>query len=140
MERINMNRVILGGLLAGVVIDVSEFILNMYVVAAESAAAMKALGRPAEITTGQIVFFNVWCFIAGIAAVWLYAAIRPRFCPGPRTALLAGAIFWGICYVLGSAGYAAMGLFPTNLILIGWVWGLCEVLLGTYLGARIYKE
>ena len=140
MERINMNRVILGGLLAGLVIDVSEYILNMHVIGAQNVEAMKALGRSAEFTAGQIVFFNVWCFIAGVAAVWLYAAIRPRFGPGQRTALLAGAIFWGICYVMGSAGYAAMGLFPTNLILTGWAWGLCEVLVGTYLGARIYKE
>jgi len=140
MERINMKRVILGGLLAGLIIDISEFILNMHVLGEQHAEAMKALGRSAEVTTGQIVFFNAWCFIAGIAAVWLYAAIRPRFGPGPRTALLAGAIFWGLCYVLGSACYAAMGLFPTNLILIGWVWGLCEVLLGTFLGARIYNE
>ena len=34
---------------------------------------MQALGKPAELSTGAIVMFNVWGFLLGMAAVWLYA-------------------------------------------------------------------
>jgi len=45
--------------------------------------AMQALGKPAELST--IVIFKIWGFLLGIAAVWLYAAIRTRYRPGPNT-------------------------------------------------------
>ena len=36
-----------------------------------------------------------WAFVT----VWLYAAIRPRFGPGPKTAICAGLIVWGLSYL-----------------------------------------
>jgi hypothetical protein len=39
-----------------------------------------------------------------------------------------------------SVGFIAMGNFPTNLILIGTVWGLIEVPIATIAGAWLYKE
>jgi hypothetical protein len=38
--------------------------------------------------------FVLWGFLVGIFAVWLYAAIRPRYGDGPKTALCAGAVVW----------------------------------------------
>jgi hypothetical protein len=35
--------------------------------------------------------FNATGFLIGIFAIWLYAAIRPRHGPGPKTAVCAGA-------------------------------------------------
>ena len=43
--------------------------------------------------------FLAWGFLVGIFAVWLYAAIRPRYGAGPKTALCAGAAVWGIGYL-----------------------------------------
>jgi hypothetical protein len=36
----------------------------------------------------------LWGFVVGIAAIWLYAAIRPRYGPGAATALRAGFAVW----------------------------------------------
>ncbi len=36
----------------------------------------------------------LWGFVVAIAAIWLYAAIRPRYGPGPATALRAGFVVW----------------------------------------------
>jgi hypothetical protein len=76
----------------------------------------------------------------GIVAVWLYAAIRPRFGPGPRTAVIAALVAWVLGYLLSMIPPAVMGLFPMNLMVTGMVVGLVELLAGTQLGAYIYKE
>ena len=90
MDRINWNRVLLGGLLAGLIINASEFVLNGVVLQSDWNAAMKALNKPGDVTGGQIAGFNLWGFATGIIAVWLYAAIRPRYGAGPKTAAIAG--------------------------------------------------
>src|SRR5207249_3963498 len=46
--------------------------------------------------------FLAWGFLVGIFAVWLYAAIRPRYGAGPKTALCAGAAVWGLGYHEGT--------------------------------------
>jgi len=94
MGKINWNRVILGGLVAGLIINIFEFVLNGVILARDMEAAMTALGR--QVGGSALAMFTVWCFLVGIFAVWLYAAIRPRYGAGPKTALCAGAAVWGL--------------------------------------------
>ena len=139
MSSINWTRVILGGLLAGVVINVFESVLNGMVLAKDWEVAMAALGKP-PMGGGQVSVFIVWGFLVGIYAVWLYAAIRPRYGAGPKTALCAGAAVWGLGYLLASAGPIVLNLFPARMMVIGLVVGLVEILVGTLLGAWLYRE
>ena len=92
MGKINWVRVLLGGLLAGLVINIFEYVTNGILLAANWDAAMKALGR--QLSMSAIAVFIVGGFIGGIAAIWLYAAARPRFGPGPKTAVLTGFAYW----------------------------------------------
>ena len=103
MGKINLGRVILGGLVAGVIINVVEGVMNGVILQPQWSAAAKAIGRSATMSTKQIVAFNVWGFAAGIIAVWLYAAMRPRFGAGPRTAITAGAAVWLLAYAMANA-------------------------------------
>src|SRR6059036_2704431 len=100
MTHTNRLRVVLGGLLAGVVINVVEFITNGVILKDTWAQSMQSLGKPAEISAGAIVMFNIWGFLLGIAAIWLYAAIRPRYGAGPSTAVRAGLAAWGLAVFL----------------------------------------
>ncbi len=138
MNGINWSRVILGGLLAGLVINVSEFVLNGLILAKDMEAAMTALGR--EVGGEQFVMFVVWGFLMGIFAVWLYAAIRPRYGAGPKTALCAGSAVWVLGYLLAAVTPVALKLFPAWIMVIGLAVGLVEVVLATLLGAVIYRE
>jgi hypothetical protein len=74
--------------------------------------AMLALGRPAELSTGAIAIFNIWRFLLGVAAVWLYAAIRPRYGAGPNTAIRAGLVTWAVAVFLSNLGYYPLGPIP----------------------------
>jgi hypothetical protein len=105
---------------------------------------MAALGRP-PMSPSQIAVLVFWSFViwglfVGIFSIWLYAAIRPRYGAGLKTALRAAFVVWALGYVLGSAGPAAMNIFPLRLIFIGLAMGLVEVLVAIPLGAWLYRE
>jgi hypothetical protein len=86
------------------------------------------------------VIWNILGFLAGIAAVWLYAAIRPRFSPGAKTAVIAGIAVWFISRFLGALAEMNMGIYSQKLIMTGLVWGLVEIAIATVVGAWVYKE
>jgi len=61
--------------------------------------AMQALGKPAQLSGGAIVIFNIWGFLVGIATVWLYAAIPTALWCRTKTAIRAGLVTWVRCRV-----------------------------------------
>jgi hypothetical protein len=138
MGKINWTRVILGGLVAGVIINIFEYVLNGVVLAKDMEVAIRALGR--QMGGGALLMFTVWGFLVGIFAVWLYAAIRPRYGTGPKTAACAGAAVWGLGYLLASVTPIALHLFPRHVMAIGLAVGLVEVIAGTLAGAWLYRE
>src|SRR5688500_19871690 len=99
MGKINMQKVIVGGLVAGVVLNVIDTVLFGVVLKDDMAAAMTALNKPA-MSNAQIPWFVFLDFVAGVFLVWLYAAIRPRFGAGPGTAVKAGIAGWFVASLL----------------------------------------
>src|SRR3989442_9724785 len=89
MGKINGGRVVLGGLLAGLVLNVIDWVVYGKVLAADFNAALQALGK-GPMTGSMIIWFVIFDFLFGIFLVWVYAAIRPRFGARPRAAVLAG--------------------------------------------------
>lgn len=142
MGRINWGRVFLGGLLAGVVINIGEYLFHAVLFKNEVAEMMRAMGKdPAAVMSGNaIVIWNLMGFLAGIGAVWGYAAIRPRFGAGAKTAMIAGIAVWFFSRFLGAIGEMNMGMASQKMILTGLVWGLVELVIATVAGAWAYKE
>jgi hypothetical protein len=139
MGRINLGRVLIGGLLAGFIINISEFILNGVVLAEEMNAAMAALNRPA-IDPSMIVWFVILSFGFAFVLVWTYAAIRPRFGAGVKTAVCASALCWGLGYLYPNLFFYVMNLFPRDMIVLTSIWGLVEVVIAGVAGAWAYTE
>jgi hypothetical protein len=140
MNKINWSRVLLGGIVAGIVIDVFEGVSNGLILASQWNEAMTALNRSAAMSAKQIAAFDVWGLAAGIVMVAIYAAIRPRFGPGPKTGMLAGAIVWALAYAAGNAAMVFLHLFPLGLMLSATAIGLVETLVAGAAGAAVYKE
>jgi hypothetical protein len=142
MTSINWGRVLLGGLLAGLVMNVSEAALHGGMLGADSLALFRKYGGPDTPQPIYLISLIVMTFVLGIASVWLYAAIRPRFGPGAATAVCAGLAVWVMAHVWSGiylwAGFA--GLIPAKLALLPIAWGLVEAPLGTVAGAWLYKE
>ena len=139
MARINVGRVVLGGLLAGVVVNLGETVLNVVVVAQAMEEALAARNLPAVGGTA-IAGFVVEAFLLGIATVWLYTAIRPRFGAGVRTAVFAGLAVWFFSFFYSSVGWVLAGMFPAGVTTIGLLWGLPEIVLASIAGAWLYRE
>jgi hypothetical protein len=140
MGKINTSRVIFGGIVAGVIINVVEGVMNGVILQPQWSEAAKTIGRAGTISARQIAAFNVWGFAAGIIAIWLYAAMRPRFGVGPKTALKAGAAVWLLAYAMANAMMAFLHIFPVGLLVTVTAVGLVEVLGATMAGAYFYRE
>jgi hypothetical protein len=139
MSRINVGRVILGGLLAGLVVNVSETILNVVVVASSMEAALHERNLP-PLGIQPIIGFVVMAFLLGIATVWLYAAIRPRFGAGAGTAVIAGVAVWFFAYLYSGVGTTLMSFLPAGLMTLTLAWGSRRDVLGALAGAWVYRE
>lgn len=139
MASINTRGVVVGGLVAGLIINVSEYILNEPVLGAQMTDALTAHNLP-PVGGSAIAVFVILGFVLGLVLVWLYAAIRPRFGAGPQTAAIAGVVVWFLDYVCGAVGLGALGLFSVQPILIGLAWGLVELIVAALVGGRLYSE
>lgn len=141
MEKINIGRVILGGIVAGIVADVLGYVVDGMILAPQWTAGMTALGRPADLATSQLIGINLVGLALGIFAMWLYAAIRPRYGAGPRAAVCAGLAVWVAAVLLPNAVLmGALGLFPTGLTVMTTLGGIVEWVVATVAGAALYKE
>jgi len=140
MGRINFGRVILGGIVAGIVGDILGYVVDGFILAPQWAAGMKALGR-AEFSVSQNVGFNIVGLVYGILVVWLYAEFRSRYGAGPKTAICAGLAVWVAGVLLPNATVMwVAGLFPTNLAVMTTGAAIVEYAVAALAGAALYKE
>jgi hypothetical protein len=139
MSQINVTRVILGGIVAGLVVNVGEFLLNGVFLADYYAEMGGRLGLPA-MDTPVFVTFVILSLLLGTVAVWLYAAARPRLGPGVATAVKVGVAVWFCSYVMSAMGSWGVGLMDLRTVLLSVGWGLIEVPLATVAGAWAYQE
>jgi hypothetical protein len=138
MGRINTGRVILGGLLAGLIINVGETIASLlFARQAERVMADLGLTMPGG---AAVAIFVVVGFVMGIVLIWLYAAARPRFGPGPKTAVIVALVFWLIGYFLPLLGDQLMGILPLDMMIMASLWGVVEVCIASLAGGWLYKE
>lgn len=140
MSKINWSRVILGGIVAGIVIDLFEGVLNGVLLQKQWTDVMVGLGKSGAMSVKQIVAFDVWGLAAGVAVVWLYAAMRERFGAGPRTAMLAGLTVWFLADALAAAGPVFLHIYQVGLALEAVSFELVEMLVAGLAGAYLYKE
>jgi hypothetical protein len=139
MGKINLTKVIVGGLVAGLVLNVFDFLVYGVWLKNDMNAALTALNKPA-MSTNMIMWFVFLDFLFGIWLVWLYAAIRPRFGAGPKTAVYAGLAMWVLFGLLHNLSEAPMGLFPMRLSVITTVAALIEWPIAGVAGAKLYSE
>ncbi len=139
MAGINTAGVVKGGLAAGLVMNISETILNVPVIGAQMEAELAAHNLP-PVAGGAIAVFVVTCFIVGLLTVWLYAAARPRLGPGSKTAITIGIVVWALGYAWCGIGYGVLGINSWGLVTLTLVWTFVEMIVASWVGAYLYSE
>jgi hypothetical protein len=138
MGGINLGRVLAGGVVAGVVHNVGEAVLNTGVLAADREAFQKEFSLP-PVGGDFIMKATIFMFAVGIVNVFLYAPIRPRFGAGIKTAVIAGLLVWGLSFLYMSLFNMWLGLFAMGPTLLGVGWELVEAILASIAGAWVYR-
>jgi hypothetical protein len=141
MASINTGRVVVGGLVGGVVANACDMLWNMTVMKDDMTAMAQRFGMdPAAMQSMSAA--APWIaidFVFGILVVWTYAAMRPRFGPGPKTALIAGiTLYLAVTAVL--YGFTSMGMMTMGAFGRGSATALVTTILGSLAGAAVYKE
>jgi len=139
MNKINLGRVLLGGLVAGLVISIGNFLINRVLLRDAMNTEFSRL-HVAEPGTDFIAKAVVMTIILGIAIVYLYAAIRPRFGAGVKTAICAGLIAWFFVFLYTRVLLGMVLGMPVDLIVKGTLLGLIVYPIGAIAGAWLYKE
>ena len=139
MNKINFGRALLGGLVAGAILNIGEMLLNGKILATQMGEFFKRCGFPMPGNSFFVVAVVI-TFVLGIVIVLGYAAIRARFGPGPKTAIIAGLFAWFGVVVYGNVIGAALGMVPTSMVAIVLGWELVQYLLAALVGAALYKE
>jgi hypothetical protein len=137
MGRINWGRLLLCGVVTGVVWTVLSSISTVFV-AADFASAVP--GNRLFVPSGALVaFLFVVNLVEGIWAMWLYAAIRPRYGAGPKTAALAGLAWWVVSSLV-DATWGSFRFVPARALLGPMAASLPELIVAALAGAWLYKE
>jgi hypothetical protein len=139
---INTKKVLLGGVVAGVVMIAIDFVVNTFILGARMKAESDAFkpGMADQMMGPSMIATNIIMdFVLGIALVWTYAAIRPRFGPGLKTATYVAVLFWILAGIFLS-GYMHMGMMSTGLWWTFAVLGFVNFLLSAWAGAKVYSE
>lgn len=140
MGKINFGRVILGGIVAGLVADLLSYIFDGLLLAPGWAAANHALGKTA-FTSAQVLGFNLLGLVSGVLTIWLYAAAKPRLGSRYRTAVnIAFAVWMLACVIPNAAMMYVTALYPHPLVVFTTLGGLVEIFAGTFAGAMLYKD
>jgi hypothetical protein len=141
-SRINIPRVAMGGALAGIVHFAVTGVVNGLVLSAPLQDWLRGAGAllhpPAPATSMSL--WGLMSLTYGLVGVWTYAAMRPRFGAGPKTALLAGVSLWIVSKLAVAFDLSALGIVPVEIVVGQSIGGLIAVVLGVLLGSWNYRE
>lgn len=139
MSGINVQRWMLGGLAAGILLWLLEGAASM-IYMEDMAAVMAEHNLAMEMDSSGLILSLLVSLLVGFTAVFFYAAARPRFGPGPRTAVIVAVGLSMGGFLVSLLGYAMLGLFPTRMLVMWGVIGFAEMIVITLAGAWVYKE
>jgi hypothetical protein len=139
MAGINGWRVLLGGVVAGAAIWLLESAASfLYLGKMQNALlAHDIMLEPSVALTVQSVLIAL---LTGLTMLFFYAAARPRFGPGPKTALLVAVVIWLGGYVPSLISYQMIGIYPRSLLYQWGLVGLLEMIIACNIGAWLYRE
>ncbi len=142
MASMNRQKVIVGGVVAGIVLMVLDYVVWTYVLGPWAAGTAGAIsGALADVMNSKRAMVGSLGvdLLFGISIVWCYAAIRPRYGAGAQTGMCAAAFVWFVS-TLAYGSFYLDRLMSIELVCVAAVAALIEFLIAAYVGCRMYSE
>ena len=140
----NWPGIIRGSLIWAVTYSALGAVLMVSFMGREFMKELERIGRPLQLTAGVVAFLVPFGLIFtigwGLTAVWLYAAIRPRYGAGARTAVRAAVVVWLLSVVAPLSHLAAFGVTSVRFVIVDVCGELPLIVIATLAAARQYKE
>jgi len=136
----NIGKLILGGFVAAIIYFIGDGVVHGALLKQQWASILGAINVDAEKALKTPAIFGLYDLIKGFAAVWIYAAIRPRFGAGAGTAVIAGLIAWLVAVPLPLIGLIPMKFFPPGFVALWSAYAIVPMILGALVGAWLYRE
>jgi hypothetical protein len=144
MSKINVGRLILGGLAAGVLMFFADGFIHEVLLHPLWIDTMTAAGRSiAEDESHRardLAFFAVHELLKGVAIAWIYAAIRTRFGAGVKTAVLAGLTVWAIMFPVPFIAEIPTGFYGPRMVTMWSLYEIVPTVVGGLVAGSLYRE
>ncbi len=138
----NLKRVFIGGVIAGIiliVLNVGAQLALAHRVQEEMNAWLPGSADHLAMGGGEMLAGILMKLVLGVLLVGSYAAIRPRFGPGARSAVYAALFVWLLGAIFFS-DFPMMGMMSIATYMILEAMQFVSVLLATLAGTRMYSE
>jgi hypothetical protein len=139
MGGFNVGRWLAGGFVAAIVVWVIEGVSAIFYMD-EMETALAAMNLSMDMSAGAWMMTILVSLLVGMTAVFFYAAARPRFGPGPKTAVLVAVVYFMGGTLISILGYGMIGMYPAGMLAKWGLIGLAELIVATVVGAWVYKE
>jgi hypothetical protein len=141
VTRLNWTRIIVGGLVASIILFLSDGFFHERLVSADWKAVYAALGanEPQHRPSGM-AYFAIFELGRGMISILIYALMRPFFKPGPKTAVLAGIVTWLAFSVTGPAQFIPLEFYSNSLWCKVAAWQFVTSIVAAIAGAALYRD
>lgn len=141
MSKLNWGRVLIGGLVAAIILFITDGLLHERVLGTDWRAVYSNLPAPEPThSSAGIPYFAVFELGRGLLSIFVYALMRSHFGAGPKTAALAGVVAWLAFSVTGPAQFIPLGFYSSALWIKVAAFQLITSIVAAIAGAAIYKE
>lgn len=143
MTQINWGRLIIGGLIATVILFLTDGLFHEKLFHTYWEGVYNHLGAQeyAQVSHGMaVLYFLAFELGRGFLAILLYALMRPFHGAGPKTAVFAAVIAWLTFSVAGPAQFIPLGFYSKHLWLFVAGAQLVTSLVANLVAAWIYRD
>ncbi len=141
MYKINWLRVLVGGLVASIILFVTDGFLHERLALGLWQAVYADLGvAEPKHNAYALIYFAIFELGRGFISIYLYALMRSCCGAGPKTAALAGIVAWIAFSVTGPAQFIPLGFYSHALWIKVGAFQFITSIVAAVAGAFLYRD
>ena len=142
MATINFPRFLIGGIIATVILFLTDGIFHEHIVHTDWESVYDALGAH-ETPMGHgvaVMYFLIFEVGRAFLAIFVYVLMRPLSGAGPKTAVFAAIIGWAAFSLTGPAQFIPLGFYSTAIWVKAAGYQLVTSIVANLAAAALYKD